>query len=165
MGTGGIVGRNTSIVMGCINSGTITNIGTTNNPCCGGIVGVHIESNAISVACGNYGEVSSTKKKQTGGIAGFLNDSAKLIGLWTKATTVDDSKGEMDQEADGIGDMLNGSATACYYFNDLNSVTEAAITEMNNAIDTYNANNQNTVKCNYKWVAVNGGWPTLVINE
>ena len=71
----------------------------------------------------------------------------------------------MDQEADGIGDMLNGSATACYYFNDLNSVTEAAITEMNNAIDTYNANNQNTVKCNYKWVAVNGGWPTLVINE
>ena len=101
MGTGGIVGRNTSIVMGCINSGTITNIGTTNNPCCGGIVGVHIENNAISVACGNYGEVSSTKKNQTGGIAGFLNDSAKLIGLWTKATTVDDSKGVMDQEADG----------------------------------------------------------------
>ena len=165
MGTGGIVGRNTSIVMGCINNGTITNIGTTNYPCCGGIVGVHIGNNAISVACGNYGEVSSTKKNQTGGIAGFLNDSAKLIGLWTKATTVDDSKGDMDQEADGIGDMLNGSATACYYFNDLNSVTEAAITEMNNAIDAYNANDQNTVKCNYKWVAVNGGWPTLVINE
>ena len=165
MGTGGIVGRNTSIVMGCINSGTITNIGATNSPKCGGIVGVHIGNNAISVACGNYGEVSSTKKNQTGGIAGFLNDSAKLIGLWTKATTVDDSKGEMDQEADGIGDMLNGSATACYYFNDLNSVTEAAITEMNNAIDAYNANDQNTVKCNYKWVAVNGGWPTLVINE
>ena len=165
VGTSGIVGRNNSVVIGCINSGTITNIGTTNSPCCGGIVGVHIGYNAISVACGNYGEVSSTKKNQTGGIAGFLNDSAKLIGLWTKATTVDDSKGDMDQEADGIGDMLNGSATACYYFNDLNSVTEAVITEMNNAIDAYNANDQNTVECNYKWVAVNGGWPTLVINE
>lgn len=159
LGTSGIVGRNNSVVIGCINSGTITNIGTTNSPCCGGIVGVHIGNNAISVACGNYGEVSSTKKNQTGGIAGFLNDSAKLIGLWTKATTVDDSKGDMDQESDGIGDMLNGSATACYYFNDLNSVTKAAITEMNNAIDAYNANDQNTVKCNYKWVAVNGGWP------
>ena len=167
MGTGGIVGRNTSIVMGCINNGTITNtISSGNIYNCGGIVGTQFEVNSISVACGNYGEVSSPSTDgSTGGIVGFLNDS-KVIGLWTKATTPPDSKGDNDEEADGIGDMFSSaSAIACYYFNDLSSVTEAAITEMNNAIDAYNDNDQNTVKCNYKWVAVNGGWPTLVINE
>ena len=166
MGIGGIVGRNTSIVMGCINNGTITNtISSGNNYNCGGIVGSQFEVNSISVACGNYGEVSSPSTDgSTGGIVGFLD--SKVIGLWTKATTPPDSKGDNDEEADGIGDMFSSaSATACYYFNDLSSVTEAAITEMNNAIDAYNGNNQNTVKCNYKWVAVNGGWPTLVINE
>ena len=166
MGTGGIVGRNTSIVMGCINNGTITNtISSGNAYNCGGIVGSQFEVNSISVACGNYGEVSSPSTDgSTGGIVGSLIGS-KVIGLWTKATTPPDSKGDNDEEADGIGDMFDGSATACCYFNDLNSVTEDAITEMNNAIDAYNANEQNTVKCNYKWVAVNGGWPTLVINE
>ena len=164
LGTGGVVGRNTGIVMGCINSGVIKNTyadGSSSR--CGGIVGVHIGTNAISVACGNYGEVSSTMEKQTGGIAGFLNDGAKLIGLWTKATNPEDSKGDMDGVADGIGDMLNGSATACYYFNDFNSVTDEVIATMNSAINSYNE--QNTVKCNYKWVAGDSSWPTLVKNE
>lgn len=59
----------------------------------------------------------------------------------------------------------NGGSFECTeseHFDSASNVTAEFVNGMNNAIDTYNSNNEIEVKCEYKWNWASGSWPVLV---
>lgn len=159
--TGGIAARNGGTIMGCINSGTIQNSELGNPRNCGGIVGEQSGSiNAVCIACGNLGEVSSSGITDcTGGIVGNIIEG-KAIALWTKATM------ESDDSGDGIGDSYySEKITSCHSFADISVVTTDLVATMNDAIEAYNNSATEDKKCPYTWQWTSGSWPTLVMNK
>ena len=159
--TGGIAASNEGTIMGCINSGTIQNSELGNPHYCGGIVGAQSgSSNAVCIACGNLGEVSSSGITDcTGGIVGYIIEG-KAIALWTKATM------ESDDSGDGIGDSYySEKITSCHSFADVSVVTTDLVATMNAAIEAYNNSATEDKKCPYTWQWTSGSWPTLVMNK
>lgn len=172
--TGGITGwaaRN--IITGCINTGNITGERTV-----GGIIGIYYD-NATLIACYNTGNVATTSSDNAGGIVGTTyNDITACYSTGNVSGPSGASLGG------AIGERGNSKAqSTCYWGipggSSLNAIgydagsgnppvkvdgstvqwtagsdTDNALTTMNAAIDTWNANQTDaSLKCNYKYEA------------
>lgn len=172
--TGGITGwaaRN--IITGCINTGNITGEKTV-----GGIIGIYYD-NATLIACYNTGNVATTSSDNAGGIVGTTyNDITACYSTGNVSGPSGASLGG------AIGERGNSKAqSTCYWGipggSSLNAIgydtgsgnppvkvdgstvqwtagsdTDNALTTMNAAIDTWNANQTDaSLKCNYKYEA------------
>lgn len=171
---GGVVGYSREYNKGKVNSyvvactstanANITAIGT--NGQAGGIIGhshsdnSHDDAISYMVACNSFSIISA---KNNGLLLGYVYGPLDyVIASW----------------ANGEGNTVayNSSLATinhCYSYSAIPNDLETIITNMNQAIDTYNNSVNDAegdaveqiIKCHYKWQSNQNGWPTLVKDE
>ncbi|WP_455664594.1 fimbrillin family protein [Phocaeicola sp.] len=172
---------NNSTIIACSVSGKVENNNAGHQNKTGGVVG--ILNGCTVVAC--YSTCSVTALSYVGGVVG-QNSRSTMIGCYSSGSVSTSGSGAGSGAGGVVGYDNNGIYSACYWKKGSDSkpekgvsnastgvtgvtgVTEvtssdwsAAITAMNNAIKTWNSNNDN--KCQYHYVpgSGTGASPTL----
>ena len=166
-GSHAFVSNNYGVIMGCYNTSSCTSAGGSEDYGNASGISTENESSGKIIACYNAGTISAggaSASGISGGNSGLISGCYNTGAVSTKG-------GDYGYDATAITSANRKTINDCYYTqpsrgyeNDSNTATATNITNvagsdwtdamnaMNAAIEAYNADEANTVKCNYRYV-------------